>query len=125
MLSVSVQNLDNPLASALRVKWCASFFCRLRGLMFHLPLEIGEGLLLVQERESRADSAIHMFFMRMDLAIVWIDQDCEVVDVRVAKRWRSVIVPTKAAKYVLEISAQRFSEFQIGDRLRFEESNLD
>lgn len=116
---VNVQNIDRPLKTPLRVRYCETFGCRLRGLMFHPPLAEDEGLLLVQERETRRDSAIHMFFMRMDLTVVWLNTTCEVVDVRLAKRWRPVYTPQKPAKYVLEISKTQISAFQVGDRLRF------
>ena len=93
--------------------------------MFRSPLNFDEGILLVQGRESRIDSAIHMFFMRMDLAVVWVSKTFEVVDVKLAKRWQPMIFPNRPAKYILEIAAGRISEFTIGDFLYFEEPNLD
>jgi uncharacterized membrane protein (UPF0127 family) len=119
MAIIDVQNVDRPLQTPLRVRYCETFWCRLRGLMFHSPLAVDEGLLLVQERENRRDSAIHMFFMRMDLTVVWLNTACEVVDVRLAKRGRPIYTPKKPAKYVLEISKAQISAFQVGDRLRF------
>jgi len=93
--------------------------------MFQPPLAAGEGLLLVQGRESRAEAAIHMLFMRTDLTAVWTNADYEVVDVQIAHRWHPLVIPKKPAKYVLEIAPERFTEFEIGDRLRFETPNLD
>ena len=119
MLTVNVHNLDRPLRAPLRVRYCATFLSRMRGLMFHPPLKVDEGILLVQERENRMDSAIHMFFMRMDLTVVWLNTSCEVVDVQLAKRWRPAYIPRKPAKYVMEISDKQFEAFHTGDRLDF------
>ena len=44
-----------------------------------------------------------------------------VVDVCLARRWRPFYLPKGPAQYVLEVSPERLDEFQIGDRLRFEE----
>lgn len=88
--------------------------------MFHPPLRVDEGILLVQRRESRMDAAIHMFFMRMDLTVVWLNTGCEVVDVQLAKRWRPVYTPREPAKCVMEISEEQLGAFRVGDRLLFE-----
>jgi hypothetical protein len=45
----------------------------------------------------------------------------QVVDLRHARRWLSFIIPKEPARYVLEIDSQRKYEFQIGDRIHFEE----
>jgi uncharacterized membrane protein (UPF0127 family) len=88
--------------------------------MFSPPLAMDEGILLVQKRENRTDASIHMFFMRMDLTAVWVNTNGEVVDVRLARRWWPMYIPKEPALSILEIWAERISEFQIGDRLRFD-----
>lgn len=93
--------------------------------MFRRSLKSDEGLLLVQKRENRGESAIHMLFMFIDLAVVWINAAHQVVDVKVARRWRLMYAPQSAAKYVLELPVERFDEFQIGDQLQFNETHLD
>ena len=55
------------------VRWCSSFICKLRGLMFRRALEPDEGLLLVEQFESRTATAIHMLFMRFAIAVIWLD----------------------------------------------------
>ncbi len=124
MPSVIIHNLTRSLPSPLRVGYCASFVCRLRGLTFRRQLAPNDGLLLVQKRENRTDAAIHTLFVCIDLAVVWVNADHEIVDVRLARRWRPFYMPQKPAMYVLETSAERLPEFQIGDRLRFEETNM-
>jgi uncharacterized membrane protein (UPF0127 family) len=118
---VSIKNIDNPLLSPLQVVYCASFFCRLRGLTFRRSLGSGDGLLLVQGRESRLDASIHMIGVFIDLGVIWLNQDNVVVDARLARRWRWIYLPKSPAQYVLEVSVERLDEFRIGDRLRFED----
>jgi uncharacterized membrane protein (UPF0127 family) len=120
MTSIIIHNLDRPLRFPLKIRFCDEFLTRLRGLMFHPPLELDDGIVLVQKHENRIDASIHMFFMRMDLTVVWVNSAYEVVDVILARRWRPMYAPKKPALYVLEISAERLPEFQTGDRLRFE-----
>lgn len=125
MRQVYVSNKTHPLSLPIRAKYCASFMCQLRGLTFRRSLDIREGLLLVQKKESIIDSAIHMFAVRMDLAIIWINSAMDVVDVRLARPWRPIYVPHKPARYVLEISPSRLEEFQPGDRLEFSDHSDD
>jgi len=88
--------------------------------MFYPPLARDGGILLVGKRDSRTDAAIHMFFMRMDLAVVWVNTAYQVVDVQLAHRWRPAYTPGGPARYTLEISPGWLDAFQVGDRLRFE-----
>ena len=99
MKNVIINNKSKPTAFPIQAGYCESFLCRFRGLMFRRNLPPNWGLLLVQQRDSRLDSAIHMMGMKFDLAIVWINSSGKVVDVRPAYRWRSVIVPQAPAKY--------------------------
>jgi uncharacterized membrane protein (UPF0127 family) len=121
MQQVLVRNQTRPQVRPLSAGYCCSFFCRLRGLTFHPALGEGEGLLLVQQADSRLDAAIHMLGVWIDLAVVWINSARVVVDVRLAKRWRSVYIPRQPARFVLEIAPIRLQDFQIGDRILLEE----
>ena len=78
------------------------------------------GLLLVEERDSRINAAIHMLGVFFDLGIVWINADHKVVDRRKAHAWISVLMPSQPARFVLEIAPERLEEFQIGDEVSFE-----
>lgn len=102
------------------VQWCDSFFCRLRGLMFRRALAEGEGLLLVEGRESRMDTTIHMFFMNFPIAAVWLDARFRVVDTCWAKPWRPFYAPRAPAQYTLETSPELLKRISIGDELAFE-----
>jgi uncharacterized membrane protein (UPF0127 family) len=120
MQQVHIYNLSRPQDSAIVAQYCVSYACRLRGLMFRRSLPLREGLLLVQSRESRLDAAIHMLFMWVDLAVIWINAASEVVDVRLARRWRPMYFPMRPAMYVLELAEEHLHDFEIGDQVRFE-----
>ncbi len=107
---------ERLLAHARR---CASFLCRLRGLTFRRALGDGEGLLLVGRRESRADTAIHMFFVFFPIAAIWLDQNGQVVDARLARPFRPLYVPRVLARDVLEGPPTLLKQVRVGDQLRF------
>ncbi len=115
MRTVNVANRTRSLPSPLHAVYCDSFLCRLQGLMFRSSLEPGYGLILVQGHDSRIDSSIHMLFVYMDLAVIWINSSFQVVDTVLARSWKLAYAPKAPAKYILEIQPGRLGEFQVGD----------
>jgi uncharacterized membrane protein (UPF0127 family) len=104
-----------------RVRRCANFLCRLRGLTFRRRLGKDEGLLLVGGRESRADAAIHMFFVFFPIAAVWLDRNGQVIDARLARPFHPFYVPRAPARDVLEGPPELLERVWIGDILSFGE----
>lgn len=102
---------------AVTVRYCDTFLCRLRGLMFTRKLAADEGILLVDKAESRVNAAIHMFFMAFDITVLWLDQNRVIVDKVLARRWRPFYMSIQPAQYVLELHRDQFDRFRIGDRL--------
>ncbi len=88
--------------------------------MFRRRIAFKEGLLLVQARQNRLDAAIHMFGVWTDLAIIWLNNEKEVVDCRLARSWRPFYLPKHPARYILELSPERLTDFKVGDKLNFE-----
>jgi uncharacterized membrane protein (UPF0127 family) len=121
MQQVTIRNLNRPQVQPITARYCASFLCQLRGLTFRRHLPSDQGLLLVQARDSRLDSAIHMMFVWMDLAVVWINSAGEVVDVKLALRWRPAYISKRPARYVLELVPERLNDFSVGDQVQIEE----
>jgi uncharacterized membrane protein (UPF0127 family) len=117
MKYVLIHNQTNNLTSPIRARYCSSFFCRLRGLMFARSLGGHEALLMVQPRADRVEASIHMLFMAFDLAVIWLDEQCRVVDKKICRRWRPAYFPAGAAKYVLETHVERLDDFCVGDQL--------
>lgn len=93
--------------------------------MFTKSLPENFGVLLVQGSDSRVNASIHMMFMWMDLAVIWIDSEHEVVDRVLARRWMPAYLPKKVAKYVLETEVSNLKDFEIGDKVRFEETTQE
>lgn len=120
MTDFQVVNHTRSLENPLRVKNCESFPCRLKGLMFRKQIDPGEGLLLVHSKASRTNAAIHMFFVGMDLGVVWLDDGREIVDIQLAESWKPLYTPCLPARYILEMHPGRLPEFEIGDKLSFE-----
>lgn len=115
MKTIRLENKTLPLTSPLQVVYCDSFLCRLRGLMFRSKLEAGDGLLLVENRDSQLDASIHMLFVFMDLAVIWVNSAQVVVDTVLARAWRPMYAPRQPARYTLEVHPSRLDEFKIGD----------
>jgi len=120
MKTIHIANIDQSLPTPLHVLSCGSFLCRLRGLMFRSCIQVDEGLLLVEARESRLGTTIHMLFVLMDLAVIWINSEKVVVDTILAHAWRPAYAPRQPARYILEIHPDRLNEFKIGDHLELQ-----
>jgi uncharacterized membrane protein (UPF0127 family) len=105
-----------------RVRYCSTFFSRWRGLTWRHHLEPNEGLLLVGTRESRLDSAIHMFFVFCPIAVVWINSQATVVDATVARPFRPLYMPSAPARDVLEGPVGLLDQVCVGDRIRYSAS---
>jgi uncharacterized membrane protein (UPF0127 family) len=108
-----------------RVRHCASFSCRLRGLTWRQGLDEDEGLLLVGKRESRTDAAIHMFLVFFPIAAIWLDRNGQVVDAQLARPFRPLYIPRAPARDVLEGPPALLEQVQIGDQLRLGDSPND
>lgn len=118
---VQIKNHTRPLPSSLMAGYCESFLCKLRGLSLRRSLTYESGLLLIGQKDSRLDAAIHMVGVFFDLGIVWINDHNRVVDRRLARAWVSVQMPSQPARFVLEIAPERLDDFHIGDEVSFEE----
>jgi uncharacterized membrane protein (UPF0127 family) len=121
MKYIHITNQTHPEARAILAKYCDSFLCQLRGLMFTKNLPDQQGLLLVQKADSRIDASIHMMFMWMDLAVIWIDSRYRVVDTVLARRWKLAYLPKQPAKFVLEAPVSCLPDYIVGDQLIFNE----
>jgi uncharacterized membrane protein (UPF0127 family) len=117
MQSITIQNLTNKNVIPLHLGICVSFLSRLKGLMFTNSIPTDGGLFFVNSSEDRVNSAIHMFFMNIDLTIIWVDSSGVVVDKVKAFRWKTLAAPRANAKYILETHTDRFGEYNCGDIL--------
>ena len=96
-----------------------SFTSRFRGLMLKKRLEKGM-ILKIPEGRGKMGSAIHMFFMRIPLDVIFLDEQKNVLDLVTLKPWQTY-TPKKAARYVVELREGNLisSKTEIGDALDF------
>ena len=116
--SLTVWNETRASEVLRRVLPCTSFFCRLRGLTWRRRLDSGEGLLLTGRRESRVDTTIHMLFVFFPIAVIWLDSGGRVVDARLARPFRPIYIPSRAARDILEGPPECLQKVRVGDLLR-------
>lgn len=119
MKYIKIINQTNRASAPILAKYCQSFFCQFRGLMFKKYLPDEQGLLLVQSSDGKVNSSIHMMFMWIDLAVIWINSDYKVVDRVIAQRWKVGYFPKSPAKYVLETGVSHINDFNIDDVVCF------
>ncbi len=119
MQIIQIQNQTRPLSQPITASYCDTFWARFRGLMFEPSLDPNHGLLLVDKKDSRFDSAIHMLFMNFDITAVWINLNKMVVDVKYARKGQLMLIPQRPASFVLEAHPDQFDNFQVGDSIIF------
>ena len=100
-------------------KWCDSFGSKLRGFTFRRHLAASDGLVLVEKKDSRASTAIHMLFVFFDLGVIWVNDAGEVVDKVLAKPWRLSYVAQAPARYVIELHPDLLADIAVGDSIQF------
>lgn len=113
-----VQNLTHAIQDPARISVCSAFGDRLRGLMFRPALARHDGLLLVGAGDGRLDAAIHMLFVPFDLAVIWINSGMEVVDKVLARAWHLAYIPSRPARYVLEVHPDLLAAYDIGNKVQ-------
>ena len=115
-----IRNLTHPLPKPFEVKYCATFFTKLIGLMFQKEIAPYSGVVLVESHDTVLNTTIHMLFMNFDICAAWIDKSGTVVDVQTAKRWRLIYKPQKPASLVLETHRRHVSDIKVGDKIEYE-----
>jgi hypothetical protein len=118
MKTIKIINSTSP-ASDVFVKYCDTFLSRFRGLMLSKELDPDYGIIIVEEKESRINTSIHMMFVKQDLTVLWLNKKMEIVDKMLAKKWSPVYVPSKPAQYILELHQSKYKEYEVGDQLIF------
>ena len=102
-----------------KIELADSFMSRFLGLMFRAQVNNGMILKLPSSR-SRYGSAIHMFFMRFPLDIVFADSEKKIVDMVSIDPWKTY-TPNAPSKYVIELKKGSIEKFnlEIDDELDF------
>ena len=91
---------------------CAdTFFKRFRGLMGKKDIDFA--ILFANIK----DSSIHTHFMRFDIDVYFLDENCTVIDKATLTPWK-FYKPSKKAKYILETKKDKL-KIKVGDCLDF------
>ena len=121
--TVSILNRETGQVLIESARWCSSRLCRLRGLQFRRNLKSGEALILVKDKDSIANTSIHMFFVFFPIAAIWINSKGKVTSAQLAKPWRPYYASPDPAAYVLEAAPDLLDKVAVGDNLDFVEIN--
>ncbi len=116
-----VRNTRTDRVVLARARVCADFWSIFRGLQFTPRLEPDTGLLFVNSRESRSQSAIHMFNVTYSIGVLWLSEKGEVVHSALAKPWRPYYGTPAAARYFIEALPDVLERAAVGDVLQFDE----
>jgi uncharacterized membrane protein (UPF0127 family) len=114
-----IHNTTRNKTLLANAKWCDNFTSKLRGFTFRRHLAEDDGLVLVEGSDSRVSTGIHMFFVFFDLAVIWVNNEGQVVDTVLARAWRLAYVPQAPARYVIEGHPHLLQEVAVGDYLDF------
>jgi len=101
------------------VKFADTFFSRLKGLMFKKDLDY---VLVLKPNKinNKRSSAMHTCFMRINIDIVFLDENKKVFEIATLKPWK-LHTPKKEASYILEMREGSIKKYEIaiGDKLNF------
>jgi uncharacterized membrane protein (UPF0127 family) len=112
-------NQTTGVSLARRVTTCDTFGRRLRGLMFRRQLSADEAYLFVFRNESVVEASVHTLFVFFSIALLWLDAERRVIDVRLAKPFRPYFAPRQAAQYLVEGTPGLLDLARVGDRVAF------
>ena len=101
------------------VKFADSYFSRLKGLMFKKDLDYVL-VLKPAETKSKSASAIHSYFMKMTIDVIFLNEEKQVYEIKQLKPWK-FFTPSSGASYILELKEGSIEKYKInlGDKLDF------
>lgn len=102
---------------APKVILCDTFLKRGRGLMFRQTLPPDEVYIFVEGRESVALTSIHMLFVFFPIAVLWLNNERQVVDTVLAQPFRPHYAPSQSARYFVEGVPALLEKVSVGDFL--------
>ncbi len=112
--SITLKNSNEKIAE---IKIANTFFSRLMGLMFKKNAKVPLLFEIPEKINKKERSSIHSFFMRFEIALVFIDKSNAVYEISELKPW-NCYVPKKPAKYIVEFDRREFNDcLKIGDEI--------
>jgi len=116
-------NRTKGITLATRIKFCRTFWSKALGLMFRRGIRPDEAFIFVNSQSGRARAAIHMFFVFFPLAVIWLDENRQVVDKVLARPFRPWYAPSHPALCYVEGHPRLLNEVDLGDEIGFEEDD--
>ena len=104
-----------------RARVCANFWSIFRGLQFTRALPPSTGLLFDVKKESRSETAIHMFNVPYPIGVIWLNAEGQVVHMALARPWRPYYASPKPARYFVEALPDVLERAAVGDVLSLNE----
>lgn len=101
-------------------KICKTYFSKLRGLMFRKKFKNFDSLIMINKKETKHNSAIHMFFVFYPISIIWLNNEHIIVDKKRFYPFHPLYVPKLKAKYILELPIEKGETLNIGDKINIE-----
>jgi len=84
-----------------KVEKMKTWFQKAKGIMFRKKLTTA--VVFDMNFESKANSAIHSFFVYVPFDVVFLNSKKKIVDMKTVNPWTFLVVPKKAAQYIIEI----------------------
>ena len=92
----------------------------MKGLMFTIPLEKEQGIILVAKKESILQTSIHMFFVFYPIDVLWLNAKKQVVDKKERLLpFTPLARPKSPAKYVVELASGTANNIVVGTTIEF------
>lgn len=101
------------------IKFADSYFSRLKGLMFKKNIDYVL-VLKPAKANNRSASSIHTCFMRMNIDVLFLDENKRVYEIKQLKPWQ-IYTPKVGASYILELKEGNIERYniKIKDKLDF------
>ncbi len=103
-----------------KVRIANSFFSQLKGLMFERKKNFDYALIFPLFTQSRASASIHCMFVFFPIDVIYLDNKKKVVDKKNSvKPFTLFEMPSRPAKYFIELNAGKAKGTEIGDTLEW------
>ncbi|MEK6812923.1 MAG: DUF192 domain-containing protein [Nanoarchaeota archaeon] len=89
------------------------------GLRFRTNIPHHTAWIFDLKRSTRIGAGIDMFFVFMEIGVLWLDADKKVIDAALAKPFQ-MYWPKEKARYVVELHPEHLSSYQQGSRFSFD-----
>ncbi|MDO8634289.1 MAG: DUF192 domain-containing protein [archaeon] len=117
---MTLTNITKNKTVIERTRIAVGFFSQLRGLMFEKKKNFDYALVFPLHMEGRFSASIHCLFVFFPIDVVFLDREKKVVDIKKSLMpFTPFCIPSKPAKYFVELPAGKSNGVEIGDQLEW------